>query len=80
MGFSIRDYNLVRSRECVRFSECPLRECVRFSECPLREVLLYTIHYHMMQYIIYIIQYNTQYTNNRQYNTRRIKEVKKIKI
>ena len=33
----------------------------------------------MMQYIIYIIQYNTQYTNNRQYNTRRIKYVK-IKI
>ena len=33
MGFSIRDYNFVRSRECVRFSECPLRE-----------VLLYSIH------------------------------------
>ena len=25
-GFLIRDWRLVRSRECVGFSECPLRE------------------------------------------------------
>ena len=30
MGFSIRDWRLVRSRECVRFSECPLREVLLY--------------------------------------------------
>jgi len=30
MGFSIRDYSFVRSRECVRFLECPLREVLLY--------------------------------------------------
>ena len=32
MGFSIRDQSFVRSRECVRFSECPLREVLLYIE------------------------------------------------
>ena len=30
MGFSIRVKCLVRSRECVRFTECPLREVLLY--------------------------------------------------
>ena len=64
MGFSVRDSNFARSKECVRFSECPLREVplyihVAVSKLSLSSIVLIGARKQWRQAVVSDIEWNS---------------------